>query len=94
MDETTAIETLRNEDSVDFDKERYDYLNNKKDIYYMRIAALFLSEAGYSHSGIANELDVTESTSKGYLTDLKERFGKNAIESKPQINRTDELHKD
>lgn len=41
--------------------------------------ALKLYQRGYSHSGVASELDVTESTAKKYLRQLKDHFGQEAL---------------
>lgn len=37
--------------------------------------ALSLSQRGYSHSGIANRMDVTPQTAKKYLSEIEELVG-------------------
>lgn len=41
--------------------------------------ALAYKRMGYSASGVAKRLDVNESTAKGYLNDLADRFGGAAL---------------
>ena len=40
---------------------------------------LILSEKGYSSSGIAGQIGVTESTAKNYLDQIESEFGKSAV---------------
>ena len=90
-DKQSILNDLQNSDSIHFDAVRYRFLTNQRDIYWRRAAALILSENGYSHSGIAGLLDVTKSTASGYLDDLEDTFGKDAIEAHPQSEPQEEL---
>jgi len=41
--------------------------------------AMRLAQNGYSHSGIAKEMDVTESTAKKYLNQIEDLKGTEAL---------------
>ena len=41
--------------------------------------AMRLAQDGYSHSGIAKEMDVTESTAKKYLNQIEDLKGTEAL---------------
>lgn len=94
MAKENVLKSLRDDDTIPFDKERYDHLTDEVGLYWRRAAALILSECGYSHSGIGNKLDVTSSTASGYLDDLEEQFGPEAIDSHPKHSPLEQLWPD
>lgn len=93
-DKKAVVADLRDEESIKFDSGRYGYLINQKGLNWRTAAALILAEAGYSHSGIANFLDVADSTAKGYLSELSDDFGEDCIESHPKSAPNDNLWMD
>lgn len=94
MKKNEVIETLRNKGDIDFNSERYEYLVEEVGIHFRRAAALILAEHGYSHTGIAEILDVNDSTGKKYLKQLKNEHGENAVLSKPvsEENKVEHLY--
>lgn len=92
MKKDGVIEVLRQNESIDFDRERFDHLVDEVGVFYRRAGALILTEHGYSHSGIAKQLDVTNSTAKGYLDDLDEELGELVTQSKPKPKKYPELY--
>ena len=65
-------------------QERVEWLTTTYDLSENNAKALLLAEIGYSHSGIAKRLDVTESTAKKYLDTLEEKIGKHVTETLPK----------
>lgn len=49
--------------------------------------AMSWSELGYSSPGIAKQLEVTEGTVRGYLDEIEERYGREAVYPKPADER-------
>ena len=64
--------------------ERIDWLKDTYDLTRKNAAALVVAECGYSASGIAAALDVTEQTARRYLETLEERIGEGVTESVPK----------
>lgn len=64
--------------------ERIDWLQETYDLSRKNAAALLVAECGYSASGIASALDVTEQTARNYLETLESRIGKGVTESVPK----------
>lgn len=77
---------------MDYDRDRIAYIGTLDGLRKIHGKALILAEAGYSHSGIANKLDVNETTARKYLDDLQDKFGKNVIECKPKSETFPETH--
>lgn len=75
MEETTSL------------KERVAFLVTAYSLSENNAKALLLAEFGYSSSGIAQVLDVSESTAKGYLKTLEECIGEGVTESLPKSRR-------
>lgn len=94
MKKEEVIEILREDESVDFDRERFDHLVDTLDVYHRRAGALILTEHGYSHSGIAQQLGVADTTAKNYLEDLEEKLGELVTQSKPKHSKNPELYPD
>lgn len=69
---------------MEYDRSRLVHIASFDGLREIHGKALYLAEEGYSHSGIAKQLDVTDSTARKYLDELQEVFGENVIESKPQ----------
>lgn len=92
MKKDGVIEVLRENEHVDFDRKRFDHLVDTVGVFYRRAGALILTEHGYSHSGIAKQLDVTDSTAKGYLDDLEDELGEWVTQCKPKHIEYPELH--
>jgi predicted transcriptional regulator len=67
--------------------ERVEWLTENYDLSTNNAKALLLAEIGFSHSGIAKQLGVTEGTARKYLRNLKEIFGDGVIETVPKRNR-------
>ena len=69
-------------------QERVEWLTDNYNLSERNAKALLLAELGYSHSGIANALDVTESTAKKYLRKLEKEIGEGVTatvsDSKPR----------
>jgi hypothetical protein len=91
MDKEETLEHLREADDVHISRERFDYLTEEIDLYWRRALALTLAENGFSHSGVAKKLDVTDSTAKGYFDDLEEQFSQEALHTHPKQNPNKEL---
>lgn len=91
MDKGECVRVVRELGDVEFDRERFDYLVDERGVYYREVLALFLAEAGYSSSGIAGVLDVTDSTAGKYLDSLMEEFGSFVVECVPKSDRCDVL---
>lgn len=91
MGKDEVIKRMRNHDDVEFNRTRFDYLVDDEGMYWRRAAALFLTEQGYSHSGMAKMLDVTDSTAKGYLEDIEEEYGELATQAKPKPEKNERL---
>lgn len=88
-----TIQQLRDTE-IEFSKERFDYLVETQGHRPCIAAALVLSEHGFSHSGIANRLDVTGQTAKGYLDDIQTEYGPQALDTHPQYDPVDSLWPD
>ena len=56
-------------------KERVEWLTDNYDLSERNAWALLLAELGYSSSGIAKALNVTEGTAKKYLRKLENQIG-------------------
>lgn len=69
---------------MEYDRSRLVHIADFDGLREVHGKALYLAEAGFSHSGIAKELDVGDTTAKGYLEDLQEVFGDDVILSKPK----------
>lgn len=65
-------------------EERATYLSRVTDLRDPIALGLAYRELGYSHSGIAGECDVAEGTVDAWMADVADRFGKRALESRPQ----------
>lgn len=69
----------------DVDREawlRASYLEAEYDLRWNIALAQAYSERGFSSSGIAKKLDVTEATVKGYRDSLSSRFGPAALDTR------------
>lgn len=69
---------------MDYDKSRVAHIASFDGLREVHGKALILAQEGYSHSGVAKELDVGDSTAKSYLSDLQEMFGDDVIMCKPK----------
>lgn len=67
-----------------FAEQRAEYLVRVADLRESLALGLAYSELGCSHSGIANQCDVTEATVDAWMDDIARRFGERALESRPQ----------
>jgi len=65
-------------------KDRIDWLTENYDLSRRNAEALILAELGYSHSGIANKIGVTQSTAKKYLSKLESEIGEHVTETLPK----------
>ncbi len=65
-------------------KERVDWLTDTYDITNNCAKALLLAEVGFSHSGIAKRLSVTEGTARKYLRTLEKKIGEGVTETVPK----------
>lgn len=70
-----------------FVAKRTSYLHRAAGIESKKAEALAYSELGYSEAGIAQQVDVTEGTVAGWMDDLSEKLGFDAVLAK----RPDEL---
>lgn len=69
---------------VEFEKSRLVHIAEFDGLREVHGKALILAEKGYSHSGIAKQLDVGSSTARNYLDELQEVFGDDVILSEPK----------
>jgi len=65
-------------------RERIDFLTEKYDLSKRNAEALILTELGFSHSGIASKLGVTNSTAKKYLNQLESEIGEYVTQTLPK----------
>lgn len=65
-------------------RERIDFLTANYDLSERNAKALILTELGFSHSGIASKLDVTDSTARKYLRQLEDEIGEYVTQSLPK----------
>jgi len=65
-------------------RERIDFLTANYDLNERNAKALILTELGFSHSGIASKLDVTDSTARKYLRQLEDEIGEMVTQSLPK----------
>ena len=65
-------------------QERVEWLTITYNLSENNAKALILAELGYSHSGIAKCLNVTENTAKKYLATLEKEIGKRVTETMPK----------
>lgn len=71
-------------EEVSTTRERIDFLTANYDLTQKNALALILTELGFSHSGIASKLDVTESTARKYLRQLEDEIGEYVTQSFPK----------
>lgn len=71
-------------EGVSSKEERVAFLTETYDLSRKNALALYLAEMGYSHSGIAQALNVTKGTAKKYLRRLENRVGEGVTESLPK----------
>jgi hypothetical protein len=64
--------------------ERVEWLTENYDISVNCAKALLLAEMGFSHSGIASKLNVTEGTARGYIRTLESTIGEGVTETLPK----------
>lgn len=65
-------------------RERVKFLTSNYDLSENNAKALILSELGYSHSGIASRLGVTDSTARKYLDTLEDEIGDRVTQALPK----------
>ena len=65
-------------------RERIDFLTENYDLSKRNAEALILTELGFSHSGIASKLGVTDSTAKKYLNQLESEIGEYVTQTLPK----------
>lgn len=65
-------------------RERIDFLTANYDLSENNAKALILTELGFSHSGIASKLGVTDSTAKKYLNQLESEIGEYVTQTLPK----------
>lgn len=65
-------------------EQRAEYLARVTDLRKAVARGLGYRELGYSHSGIAQRCDVTESTVDAWMADVADQFGERALETRPQ----------
>jgi hypothetical protein len=68
-------------------EERVEFLQENYELTRKNALALYLAEFGYSSSGIAKHLDVTQGTAKKYLKRLENRIGEGVTETLPKSRR-------
>lgn len=73
----SEFESTTNEERVKFLTEQYELTGNAA-------KALLLAEVGFSASGIAKRLGVTEGTARKYLNQLENRIGPRVTETLPK----------
>jgi len=66
-------------ETTTFDEYRVGYVSARWDVSDNCAKALQLCELGYSSSGIATKLDVTEGTASGYIDQLADKIGEPAV---------------
>lgn len=71
-------------EEVSTTKERIDFLTENYDLSERNAKALILTELGFSHSGIASKLGVTDSTAKKYLNELENQIGEYVTQTLPK----------
>lgn len=72
-------------------RKRTQYLKRVSKLRPAVCKALAYREIGYSSSGIAKEMETTESTVSSWFDEIKEEYGKDALETRPQSNPIPEL---
>jgi predicted transcriptional regulator len=65
-------------------RERIDFLTANYDLSENNAKALILTELGFSHSGIASKLGVTDSTARKYLRQLEDEIGEYVTQTLPK----------
>lgn len=65
-------------------RERIDFLTANYDLSENNAKALILAELGFSHSGIASKLGVTDSTARKYLRQLESEIGEYVTQTLPK----------
>jgi predicted transcriptional regulator len=65
-------------------QERVEFLTENYDLSKRNAEALILTELGFSHSGIASKLGVTDSTARKYLRQLESEIGEYVTQSLPK----------
>lgn len=76
------------EDEIDFDRHvtrRVAFLSRKYNLSESRARTLAVNEMGYSASGIAIQLDMTESTVKAHLRKIEDELGLRPLVDSPPI---------
>ncbi len=66
------------EETPTLDDYRTGYISERHGVSDNAAKALQLQELGFSHSGIASVLDVTEGTARGYLKEIDDALGRDA----------------
>lgn len=79
------------EQEVEYVEERARYLKRATRLKSTESLALAYREMGYSRSGIAKRLDITEQTALDYIESISEHYSEDAVESRPQSNPVEEL---
>jgi predicted transcriptional regulator len=65
-------------------RERIAWLTENYDLSKKNAEALILAELGFSHSGIASKLGVTDSTARKYLRKLESEIGEYVTQTLPK----------
>jgi hypothetical protein len=71
-------------EEVSTTRERIDFLTENYNLNENNAKALILTELGFSHSGIASKLGVTDGTARKYLCQLEDEIGEMVTQSHPK----------
>lgn len=81
----STVPDLDDVDHDDYATARGRYLERAApDLSKRQAKALAYREIGYSTGGIARKMETGEPTVKAYLETVAERFGRRALETRPQ----------
>ena len=83
-DRRDDLATVPAADDETYVRERTQYLRRVTELRSPLPEALAHRELGYSRSGIARELDVTESTVDAWMDEIAAEYGIDALETRPQ----------
>lgn len=71
--------------------KRSSYLERVHDLRETQAEAVAWKEHGFTDSSIARKMDSTKSTVKGWIDDVEDEFGIEAVVPKPEDERSDPL---
>ena len=85
------LATVPDVDDETYVRERTQYLQRVTELRDPLPEALAYRELGYSRSGIAGEVDVTEATVDTWMDEIAAEHGRDALETRPQSRPAEEL---